>query len=116
MEAGAEFFLTQPVFTAEDAERLRRVKKETGARILCGIMPLVSRKNALFMKNEISGVNVTDEVIERYPENADREDGENVGVELAKEMIEATRDFADGYYFSFPFNRTYLLKRIIQEV
>lgn len=116
MEAGAEFFLTQPVFTAEDAERLRRVKQETGARILCGIMPLVSRKNALFMKNEISGVNVTDEVIERYPENADREDGENVGVELAKEMIAATRDFADGYYFSFPFNRTYLLKRIIQEV
>lgn len=116
MEAGAEFFLTQPVFTAEDAVRLRRVKEETGARILCGIMPLVSRKNALFMKNEISGVNVTDEVIERYPENADREDGENVGVELAKEMIAATRDFADGYYFSFPFNRTYLLKRIIQEV
>lgn len=116
MEAGAEFFLTQPVFTAEDAERLRIVKEETGARILCGIMPLVSRKNALFMKNEISGVNVTDEVIERYPENADREDGENVGVELAKEMITATRDFADGYYFSFPFNRTYLLKRIIEEV
>lgn len=116
MEAGAEFFLTQPVFTAEDAERLRRVKEETGARILCGIMPLVSRKNALFMKNEISGVNVTDEVVDRYPENADREDGENVGVELAKEMIAATRDFADGYYFSFPFNRTYLLKRIIQEV
>lgn len=116
MEAGAEFFLTQPVFTAEDAERLRRVKEETGARILCGIMPLVSRKNALFMKNEISGVNVTDEVIERYPENADREDGENVGVELAKEMIAITKDFADGYYFSFPFNRTYLLKRIIQEV
>lgn len=116
MEAGAEFFLTQPVFTAEDAERLRRVKEETGARILCGIMPLVSRKNALFMKNEISGVNVTDEVIERYPENAGREDGENVGVELAKEMIADTRDFADGYYFSFPFNRTYLLKRIIQEV
>lgn len=116
MEAGAEFFLTQPVFTAEDAERLRRVKEETGARILCGIMPLVSRKNALFMKNEISGVNVTDEVIERYPETADREDGENVGVELAKEMIAITKDFADGYYFSFPFNRTYLLKRIIQEV
>ncbi|WP_444433692.1 bifunctional homocysteine S-methyltransferase/methylenetetrahydrofolate reductase [Ruminococcus sp.] len=116
MEAGAEFFLTQPVFTAEDAERLRRVKEETGARILCGIMPLVSRKNALFMKNEISGVNVTDEVIERYPETADREDGENVGVELAKEMIAATRDFADGYYFSFPFNRTYLLKRIIEKL
>lgn len=50
MEAGAEFFLTQPVFTAEDAERLRRVKEETGARILCGIMPLVSRKMLFYEK------------------------------------------------------------------
>ncbi len=116
MDAGAEFFLTQPVFTAEDAEKIRRIKEETGARILCGIMPLVSRKNAMFMKNEISGVNVTDEVIERYPENAGREEGENVGVELAKEMIAITKDFADGYYFSFPFNRTYLLKRIIKDI
>ena len=81
---------------------MRRVKEETGARILCGIMPLVSRKNALFMKNEISGVNVTDEVIERYPENADREDGENVGVELAKEMIAANREFCGLLLFFFP--------------
>ncbi len=55
MEEGAEFFLTQPVFTEEDAARLRRIKDETGARILCGIMPLISRKNAMFMKNEIAG-------------------------------------------------------------
>ena len=52
MEDGAEFFLTQPVFTEEDAARLRRIKEETGAKILCGIMPLISRKNAMFMKNE----------------------------------------------------------------
>lgn len=116
LDAGAEFFLTQPVFSADDAEKLRRVKNETGARILCGIMPLVSRKNALFMKNEISGVSVTDEIIERYPENAAREVGENIGIEIAKSMIELTRDFADGYYFSFPFNRTYLLKRIIENI
>ena len=47
MEEGAEFFLTQPVFTEEDAARLRRIKEETGAKILCGIMPLISRKNAM---------------------------------------------------------------------
>lgn len=116
MDAGAEFFLTQPVFTAEDVDRIRRIKEETGARILCGIMPLVSRKNATFMKNEISGVNVTDDIINRYPENATKEEGENIGVELAKEMIALTKAFADGYYFSFPFNRTYLLKAIIKSL
>ena len=113
MEAGAQFFLTQPVFTTEDADRLRRFKEETGARILCGIMPLISRKNASFMKNEIAGVNVTDEIIERYPENATREEGEAVGIEIAKEIIAYTEDFVDGYYFSFPFNRVYMLEKIL---
>lgn len=112
MEAGAEFFLSQPVFSREDAEKLRHMKEQTGACLLCGIMPLVSRKNALFMKNEISGVSVPDEVLARYPENGTREDGENAGVALAREMIAYTEDFADGYYFTFPFNRVHMLNKI----
>ena len=66
MEAGAAFFMTQPVFSDEDIKRLSTIKKETGARILCGIMPLVSLKNATFMKNEMAGIDVTDEVLSRY--------------------------------------------------
>lgn len=113
MAAGAKFFMSQPVFTAEDAERLQHIKSETGAFILCGIMPLVSRRNALFMKNEISGVNVTDEIISRYPENDSKEDGEAVGISLAKEVIRMVDDFADGYYFTFPFNRVHMLPKIL---
>lgn len=113
MNAGAEFFLTQPIFTREEAERLRLIKKETDACILCGIMPLVSRKNALFMKNEIAGVNVTEEIAARYPENASKAEGEAVGIALAKEIITMVEDFADGYYFSFPFNRVYMLDKIM---
>ncbi|MCM1432215.1 MAG: bifunctional homocysteine S-methyltransferase/methylenetetrahydrofolate reductase [Muribaculaceae bacterium] len=115
MDAGAEFFLTQPVFTEEDARRLRKLKKDTGACILCGIMPLISRRNALFMRNEIAGVNVTDEIVNRYPEHAAREEGEAVGLALAKELLAMVEDFADGYYFSFPFNRVYLLKQLLGE-
>ena len=112
MEVGAEFFLTQPVFSKNDADRVRYIKESTGARILCGIMPLISRKNASFMKNEIAGVDVTDEIIQRYPEHGTKEEGEAVGVAIAREIIEYTKDFADGYYFSFPFNRVHLLKEI----
>ena len=114
MAAGAEFFMSQPVFTHEDAMRLRRIKEETGAFILCGVMPLVSRKNALFMKNEISGVNVTEDIVRRYPENGDKASGEAVGIALAKEVISLTEDFADGYYFTFPFNRVYMLSEIVE--
>ena len=113
IDCGAEFFLTQPVFSEQDVERLRLIKKETGATILCGIMPLVSRKNAIFMKNEIAGVNVTDEVVNMYPENGTKEQGEAVGIELAKKMMAATEDFVEGYFFSIPFNSTYMLKSIL---
>lgn len=113
MEAGAEFFFTQPIFSKEEAERIRQIKEETGARILCGIMPLISRKNALFMKNEISGIAVTDEIVNRYPENGTKKEGEAVGVSIAREVISDTKDFADGYYFSFPFNKVHLLDQIL---
>lgn len=114
MEAGAAFFLTQPVATAEGAERVRRIKRETGARILCGIMPFVSLNNALFMKNEMTGIEVTDEVLSRYRADMTRKEGEQAGIALAKEMIAMTEDFADGYYFSFPFNRVHMLKEILE--
>ncbi len=113
MEAGAEFFFTQPVFSKEEAQRIRQIKEETGARILCGIMPFISRKNALFMKNEIAGITVTDEIVNRYPESGTKEEGEAVGISIAKEVISYVEDFADGYYFSFPFNRVHMLDKIL---
>ena len=113
MKAGARFFMSQPAFDDESVERLRRIKEETSCRMLCGIMPFVSYKNALFMKNEIAGILVPDEIIERYPKEASKEEGQAVGIELALEMIEKMNDFADGYYFSFPFNRVEMLEKIL---
>nr|MBQ8253077.1 bifunctional homocysteine S-methyltransferase/methylenetetrahydrofolate reductase [Lachnospiraceae bacterium] len=116
MEQGAEFFLTQPVFTPEEAEILRRMKAETGAKILCGIMPLVSYKNACFIKNEMTGMRVTDEIVLRYQDAKTREEGEAVGISLAKEIMRITEDFADGYYYSIPFNRVYMLEEILTDL
>ena len=65
------------------------------------------------MKNEIAGIAVTDELIARYPEKASREEGEAVGIAIAREVMEYTQEFVDGYYFSFPFNRVYLLEKIL---
>lgn len=115
MAEGASFFFTQPIFGEADAARVRRIKEETGARILCGIMPLVSRRNALFMKNEMTGIAVTDDIVAQYAEQATRAEGEAVGVRIARQVIRLTEDFADGYYFSFPFNRVYLLEQILND-
>lgn len=112
INAGASFFLTQPVFDQAGADKLRRIKNETGARILCGIMPFVSLRNAVFMKNEMTGIAVPDDIISRYEKCSTKQEGEAVGVAIAQEVIAMTQEFADGYYFSFPFNRVYLLEQI----
>lgn len=116
MEAGAEFFLTQPVFTQKEAENIRSIQAQTGAVVLCGIMPLVSYKNALFIQNEMSGMNVTDEVVARYKPDGSREEGEAAGIALATDMIAITSDFTDGYYFSIPFNRVSMLVPILAHI
>ena len=105
--------MTQPVFSKEQAEIVRNMKAETGATILVGIMPLVSRKNAVFMKNEMTGIEIPDDIISRYRDDMSREEGEACGIQIAREFMALTNDFADGYYFSFPFNRVHMLKKIL---
>ena len=111
--SGASFFLTQPAFTKKSIDNLKIIKKETDACILCGIMPLVSKKNALFMKNEMTGIDVPDEIVERYDSSMTKEEGENTGIAIAREIMNMA-SFCDGYYFSFPFNRVYMLKKIME--
>ena len=115
MEAGCSFFLTQPIFSDGDVERIQWLKERTGAKILAGILPPVSLKNASFIRNEMAGMNVPDEVINRYREDMTREEGEKVGAEIAKELMKKLEHHVDGYYFMLPFNRVGLMERILGE-
>lgn len=113
IEAGAKYFLTQPVFTEEDIKRLEEIKAKVKTKILCGIMPLVSYRNANFIKNEISGIHVPDWVVEKYRPDMDREEAEWVGAGIASQIIKDLSSFADGYYFMLPFNRVSLMEKIV---
>lgn len=113
MEAGASWFLTQPVYNEAGIQRLRQLREMTGARILAGIMPLVSRKNALFMKNEMPGIDVPDAVLDLYPENDTREHYEEAAVKISLSLIDQLKDSCDGYYLMTPFNRTGLIRKIL---
>lgn len=114
IEAGASYFLTQPVYGQEDIDRLRVLKEQSGGRILAGIMPLVSRKNALFIRNEMPGIHVPDAVLAQYEEGLTREAYEDVAVAISIDLIKRLRDSCDGYYLMIPFNRVSLIERIIK--
>src|SRR3712207_6040620 len=65
VEAGAEYAITQPVFDAAQLDRFLASIEHTRIPIIAGIWPLVSARNAEFLANEVPGVTVPDEVIQR---------------------------------------------------
>lgn len=112
IDAGASYFLTQPIYCKEDIERIARLKELVDTRILCGVMPLTSFRNANFIKNEMTGIHVPDEIVARYSEDMTKEEAEWVGAEIANEIIEQLSAIADGYYFMLPFNRVSFMDKI----
>ncbi|OYT71016.1 MAG: bifunctional homocysteine S-methyltransferase/methylenetetrahydrofolate reductase [Chloracidobacterium sp. CP2_5A] len=106
VEAGAEFAITQPVF---DVARLRAfLKRIEHCRIpiIAGIWPLTSYRNAEFLSNEVPGVSVSPEILERMRgANASPEAGQREGLAIAREMLAEARDLVQGVQVSAPFGR-----------
>ncbi len=113
-KTGCPAFLTQPVLSAQAVENLRKTRETLGeqAKILAGIMPVVSQRNAIFMENEINGIHVEDWIIEKFA-GLDRAQGEELGLAISLEMAKAALPYADGLYLMTPFNRVALMERLI---
>ena len=114
LENGMSGFLTQPVLSAQAVENLKKSRETLGAdaKILAGIMPVVSQRNAIFMENEINGIHVEDWIIEKFA-GLDRAQGEEMGLAISLEMAKAALPYADGLYLMTPFNRVALMERLI---
>ena len=114
LENGMSGFLTQPVLSAQAVENLKKSRETLGAdaKILAGIMPVVSQRNAIFMENEINGIHVEDWIIEKFA-GLDRAQGEELGLAISLEMAKAALLYADGLYLMTPFNRVALMERLI---
>ena len=103
-----------PTYTAQAVENLRKARQTLGerAKILAGIMPVVSQRNAIFMENEINGIHVEEDIIQRFA-GLDREQGEALGLEVSMQMAREALPYADGFYLMTPFNRVALMERLI---
>ena len=114
LENGMSGFLTQPVLSAQAVENLKKSRETLGAdaKILAGIMPVVSQRNAIFMENEINGIHVEDWIIEKFA-GLDRAQGEELGLAISLEMAKAALPYADGLYLMTHFNRVARMERMI---
>ena len=114
LENGMSGFLTQPLLSAQAVENLKKTRETLGerAKILAGILPVVSQRNAIFMENEVNGIHVDEVIIQKF-EGLDRTAGEELGLEVSVQAAKAAAPYADGFYLMTPFNRVALMERLI---
>jgi homocysteine S-methyltransferase len=104
VQAGAEYAVTQPVFDLRLLEDFLRRIEHCRIPVVAGIWPLVSARNAEFMKNELR-VSVPDEILSRMSRATTAEAARAEGVAIAREMLLAVRDLVQGAQISAPQGR-----------
>jgi methionine synthase / methylenetetrahydrofolate reductase(NADPH) len=104
VEAGAEFVVTQPVFDLNLLENFLKRIEHCRIPVVAGIWPLVSARNAEFMKNELR-VSVPDEIMNRMTKAASPQVAREEGLAIAREMLAALRDRVQGAQISAPQGR-----------
>lgn len=101
VEAGAEYAVTQPVFDLSLLEAFLRRIEHCRIPVVAGIWPLVSARNAEFMKNELR-VSVPESILLRMSGASSPETARAEGVAIAREMLIAVRDMVQGAQISAP--------------
>jgi homocysteine S-methyltransferase len=114
VDAGAEFAITQPVFDIDAFKRFLALIEEIRIPLIAGIWPLTSYRNAEFMNNELPGVTVPDEIMDRMREAGSGELAMREGVAIAIELLEEMESLVDGIQVSAPFNRHELALEVIE--
>ena len=104
VQAGAEYAVTQPVFDLRLLENFLKRIEHCRIPVIAGIWPLVSARNAEFMKNELR-VSVPDEILNRMARAVTPEAAREEGVAIAREMLHAVRDRVQGAQISAPLGR-----------
>ncbi len=115
---GADFALTQPIYQPDKALAFLNLYEDEygplGIPILAGVLPLYGTRHAAFLHNEVPGITIPDETLERL-ENAG-EGAPQEGVQIAIEDIQAMKSWAQGVYIMPPFSRYDLSAEIIEAV
>ena len=110
---GVSGFLTQPVLSREALENLKLARQELKGKILGGVFPIVSYRNACFLNNEIAGMRVAPEIAERY-KGLERDEAEKLAARISVQIAREMEPYTDGWYLMTPFRRVGLIREIVE--
>src|SRR5690348_9674006 len=116
LDAGAQFIMTQPIYSMEPLERFREAFGPMPVPMILGMVPLHSSKQAEYLHNEVPGFDIPEEVRARLREAGDR--AREVGIELAYEVISTARSrgLIQGCYLMPSFGRYDLVGELAQQL
>lgn len=113
--AGAEFVMTQPLFDRNAIILLGEMSRELNVPIYVGILPLVNKRNAEFLHNEVPGMRIPD-AVRRRMDIDDKEKAQQEGINIVLELIQATKKAVNGYYLISPLHRYEISAHILEYV
>jgi homocysteine S-methyltransferase len=107
VDAGAEFAVTQPVFDSARFEDFLHDVESLETPIIMGVWPLVSIRNAEFLANEVPGVSIPEDTMDRM--RRAQEKGQEAalaeGITIAQETLETFKGAIQGVQVAAPFGR-----------
>ena len=93
VKAGADFIQTQAVFDVDKFSKWMKMLRDQGldkqVHILAGIIPIKSVGMARYMRDNVSGIGVPDEILTRMEE---AKDAKEEGVKIALEIIDRLKE------------------------
>ena len=113
IENGASFLYSQPIFSKQSLENFKQAKKELACKLFAGILPIVSYKNAVFLNNELAGIDIPADVVEKLNGKPPLE-AQRISIQFCQDIIEQTYPYADGFYIMTPMRKVELVCEIIK--
>lgn len=120
LDNGADYLLTQPIYDIEVYHRFMAAFEEANGEplkvpALVGLLPLYNSRHARFLNNEVPGINIPENVMQRIQDAGS--DSAQEGVRIAQELAYQLRDAgAAGLYIIPQFGRYDLAADIVEAV
>jgi len=115
IENGAEFLLSQPLFSKEAINNFIKAKEILPCVLYAGILPFVSYRNAVFLNNEVMGIDIPQDIIESIKDKTPQH-VQDISIEFCKDIITQVYDHADRFYIITPLKKINLVCQLIEEV
>ncbi|WP_303984070.1 bifunctional homocysteine S-methyltransferase/methylenetetrahydrofolate reductase [Niallia circulans] len=106
IECGADYIITQPVYSEQKIIELYEATKHIDTPIYIGLMPLTSSNNAEFLHNEVPGIKIDDSIRRTMAQFKDNPvQAAQQGLKITKSLIDTAANYFNGIYLITPFLR-----------